>query len=64
MYIGWKRPVDGWVKLNSDGACKGNREFAGCDRLFRQADGKCIKGFSCKIGSCEALHAETCGGSI
>jgi len=54
-------PVDGWVKLNCDGACKGNEELAGYDRLLHQPDGKWIKGFSRKIGACDALHAEMWG---
>jgi len=28
MYIGWKNLLDGWVKLNCDGAYKGNGELA------------------------------------
>jgi ribonuclease HI len=46
------------VKLNCDGACKGNGELVGCGRLFRQPDSKWIKGFSHKIGVYDALHAE------
>jgi len=61
VYIGWKMPVDGWVKLNCDGACKGNGELVGCGGLFRQPDGKLIKGFSCKIGACDTLHAKMWG---
>jgi ribonuclease HI len=61
VYIGWKRPLDGWVKLNCDGACKGNGELAGCGGLLRQSDGTWIKGFSRKIGACDALHAEMWG---
>ena len=61
MYIGWKRPLDGWVKLNCDGACKGNGELVGCGGLLRQPDGTWIKGFSRKIGVRDALHAEMWG---
>jgi hypothetical protein len=28
VYIGWKRPIDSWVKLNCDGTCKSNGEIA------------------------------------
>jgi len=48
-------------ELNCDGACKGNGEHAGCDGLLRQSNGTWIKGFSRKIGACDALHAEMWG---
>jgi len=34
MYIAEKRSLDGWVKLNCDGSCKGNGELAGCGGLL------------------------------
>jgi len=49
------------VKLNFDGACKGKRELVGCGGILRQSDGMWIKGFSCKSGACDALHAEMWG---
>ncbi|GAU32767.1 hypothetical protein TSUD_323350 [Trifolium subterraneum] len=61
VYIGWKKPQDGRVKLNCDGACKELGETAGCGGLFRVSDGRSIKGFSRKIGACDALHAEMWG---
>jgi ribonuclease HI len=61
VYIGWRRPSNGWVKLNCDGACKGKGELAGCGGILRQSDGRWIKGFSRKIGACDALHAEMWG---
>jgi len=33
IYIGWKRPPNGWMKLNNDGTCKGGGEFVGCGSL-------------------------------
>ncbi|MCI88500.1 ribonuclease H protein, partial [Trifolium medium] len=50
VYIGWKRPGEGWVKLNNDGACKNRGEIAGCGGLFRDSDGRWIKGYTKKIG--------------
>ncbi|GAU31501.1 hypothetical protein TSUD_332760 [Trifolium subterraneum] len=61
VYIGWKKPQDGWVKLNCDRACKELGETAGCGGLFRDSDGRWIKGFTRKIGACDALHAEMWG---
>ena len=51
-------PPEGWIKLNSDGACKGSGEYSGCGGLFRDSDGRWIKGYTRKIGVCDALHAE------
>jgi ribonuclease HI len=61
IYIGWRRPPEGWIKLNSDGACKGNNGISGCGGLFRNSDGRWIKGYAKKIGSCDAFHAEMWG---
>ena len=61
IYIGWKRPPEGWIKLNSDGACKRNNEGSGYGGLLRNPDGHWIKGYIKKIGSCDALHAEMWG---
>jgi len=32
--IGWKRPQEGWIKLNSDGACKDRGKIVGCGDFF------------------------------
>jgi ribonuclease HI len=61
IYIGWKRPQEGWIKLNSDGACKDRGKIAGCGSLFRDSDGRRIKGYTKKIGACDALHAKMWG---
>ena len=39
IYVGWDKPPEGWIKLNSDGACKGGGENSGCGGLFRGSDG-------------------------
>ena len=61
IYIGWKYPQVGWIKLNCDGACKENGDCSGCRGLLRDANGRWIKGFVRKIGACDALHAEMWG---
>jgi ribonuclease HI len=61
IYIGWKKPPEGWIKLNSDGACKRGGESSGCGGLFRNSDGRWIKGYFKKIGVCDAFHAELWG---
>lgn len=57
-YIHWKAPEDGWIKLNSDGAYKGGLNMAGCGGLLRDSFGNWIKGFTRKLGRCDAIHAE------
>jgi ribonuclease HI len=62
IFIGWKRPLDGWVKLNCDGSQNKNSiGLAGCGGLLRDSDGRWIKGYSRKLGDCDALHAEMWG---
>jgi ribonuclease HI len=61
IFIGWKRPREGWIKLNCDGAYKDSLGLAGCGGLFRDSDGRWIKGYSRKIGTCDALSAEMWG---
>ncbi|AES67251.1 hypothetical protein MTR_2g088480 [Medicago truncatula] len=41
-----------------DGACKDTRVIAGCGDLFRDSDGRWIKGYTKKIGACDALYVE------
>lgn len=54
--IGWKRPQEGWIKLNFDDACKDKGAIARCSSLLR--DGNWIKGYVKKIDSCDALTAK------
>lgn len=61
IYIGWKSPQKGWVKLNCDGSQNDRASLAGCGGPLRDSNGKWIKGYSRKIGSCDALHAEMWG---
>jgi len=61
IYVGWDKPPEGWIKLNSDGACKGCGENSGCGDLFRSSDGRWLKGYIRKVGVCDALHAELWG---
>lgn len=38
--VRWKHLEEGWLKLNSDGACRDNDNQAGCRGLFRDYTGK------------------------
>lgn len=49
IYIGWKRPREGWIKLNSDDACKDMDHIFGFGGIFRDVDDKCIKDYAKKI---------------
>ncbi|CAJ2669949.1 unnamed protein product [Trifolium pratense] len=46
IFIGWKRPREGWIKLNCDGAFKNSLGLAGCGGLFRNSGGRWIKGYA------------------
>ncbi|PNX66909.1 ribonuclease H, partial [Trifolium pratense] len=61
VFIGWKKPQEGWVKLNCDGAYKDTLELAGCGGLLRDSNGRWLTGYSRKIGTCDALSAEMWG---
>jgi hypothetical protein len=61
IYVNWKKPLDEWIKLNSDGAPKGGGDTSRCGGLFRNYDGRWIKGYIKKIGACDALHDEMWG---
>jgi ribonuclease HI len=61
VFIGWKRPPEGWIKLNCDGAYKESVDLAGCDGLLRDSDVQWIQGYTRKIGALDALHAEMWG---
>jgi hypothetical protein len=61
VYIGWKCPPKGWIKLNCDGAYKKVQDVAGCSGLLWNSYGCWIRGYTQKIGCCNASHAEMWG---
>jgi hypothetical protein len=47
IFIGWKRPLNRWGKLNCDGSQNKNSiGFVGCGGLLRDSNGRWIKGYS------------------
>ena len=56
--IQWNTPPVGRVKLNLDGASRGNPGPAGCGGVFREHLGKWLAGFSVNLGVCTSIKAE------
>ncbi|KAL4286844.1 hypothetical protein AHAS_Ahas19G0126800 [Arachis hypogaea] len=45
VYVGWKEPLQGWIKLNTDGAADKNPGIMGCGGLLRNHLGRWVAGF-------------------
>ncbi|KAG7551702.1 Ribonuclease H domain [Arabidopsis thaliana x Arabidopsis arenosa] len=60
-FISWKRPREGWVKLSTDGASRGNPGPAAAGGVVRGEDGTWLGGFALRIGICSAPLAELWG---
>ncbi|MCH94217.1 ribonuclease H protein, partial [Trifolium medium] len=58
--VGWTPPKEGYVKLNTDGACK-NQQIAGCGGIIRGSQGEWIVSFAKYIGKSSAFVAEMWG---
>ncbi|GAU30112.1 hypothetical protein TSUD_295930 [Trifolium subterraneum] len=61
IFIGWRKPREGWVKLNCDGSQNDRLGLAGCGGLLRNSDDNWLKGYSRKLENCDALHAKMWG---
>ncbi|KAG7579386.1 Ribonuclease H domain [Arabidopsis thaliana x Arabidopsis arenosa] len=59
--IGWVATTAGWVKLNTDGASRGNPGPATAGGVLRDGDGAWCGGFALNIGRCSAPLAELWG---
>lgn len=42
LQVSWKRPRDGWFKLNVDGSCRNNPVSCGGGEVVRNARGKLV----------------------
>lgn len=58
VYVAWKAPPHGAVKLNTDGSSHGNPGMAGAGGLLRDHLGRFIAGFSANIGISTGVTAE------
>jgi hypothetical protein len=45
VFICWKFPAEGWIKLNGDGAHNESTNLASCGGLLRDTNDKHLKGF-------------------
>ncbi|CAA7024806.1 unnamed protein product [Microthlaspi erraticum] len=59
--IKWTCPSDGWVKLNTDGASRGNPGMAAAGGVLWDERGSWSRGFALNIGVCNAPLAELWG---
>lgn len=59
--IAWEPPCEGWTKLNTDGASRGNPGMATAGGVLRDHTGCWRGGFSLNIGICSAPLAELWG---
>ncbi|CAA7030918.1 unnamed protein product [Microthlaspi erraticum] len=59
--VHWVRPSAGWVKVNTDGASRGNSGLASAGGVLRDELGCWCRGFALNIGICTAPLAELWG---
>lgn len=59
--IRWFVPMEGWVKLNSDGAFSSQTRMAACGGVVRDHFGAFVLAYAKKLGSCTVLQAELWG---
>ncbi|OMO90964.1 reverse transcriptase [Corchorus capsularis] len=56
--ISWTPPGEHFVKLNTDGAAKGNPGAAGAGGVIRNTEGGWVVGFAAHLGTCSNVAAE------
>ncbi|XP_019198971.1 PREDICTED: uncharacterized protein LOC109192724 [Ipomoea nil] len=61
LWIGWSPPMQGWTKLNTDGARKANTGMASAGGVIRDHTGAWLVGFSTKVGTTSSFMAELWG---
>ena len=59
--IRWERPLQGWKKLNMDGAFNGDIGLVGCGGIVRDERGWWVNGFRKQIGITPSIHAAAQG---
>lgn len=56
--ISWRKPEEGWCKLNCDGAVIDVGCRAGCGGIVRDENGGFVIGFAAGLGACSCTEAE------
>ncbi|RYR17285.1 hypothetical protein Ahy_B03g062048 isoform A [Arachis hypogaea] len=56
--IRWSRPKEGCIKVNVDGSWFSHNNNAACGGVFRDSEGRFVKGFACNLGNCSIMHVE------
>ena len=59
--VGWNPPTKGWIKLNIDGASKGNPSPVGCGGIFCDKEKQWLRGFICNLGICGSFTVKLWG---
>ena len=59
--INWRTPPRGWIKININGASKGNPGLAGCGGIIHDEEARWIGGFTCNLGICGPFMAKMWG---
>lgn len=59
--VGWVAPLAGWIKVNTDGASRGNPGLATAGGVLRDGEGNWLGGFGLNIGRCTAPLVELWG---
>ncbi|KAJ8422016.1 hypothetical protein Cgig2_007566 [Carnegiea gigantea] len=57
-FVHWHALREDWIKLNIDGASRGNPRPAGGGGIFRDHYGNSIRAFACNFGWCTSVKAE------
>ncbi|MCI59033.1 ribonuclease H protein, partial [Trifolium medium] len=58
--IRWNAPREGFIKLNTDGACRSD-QIAGCGGVIRSSQDEWIRGYAKNVSRCNAFVAELWG---
>ena len=56
--VGWVKPLEGWMKLNSDGSTLGNPRRAGKGGVIRNHEGAWIRGYARALGNTNSIISE------
>lgn len=58
ILVRWEYPMEGWVKMNTDGAAKNNTGAAGAGGIIRTSRGETVGMFAANCGFTSATKAE------